>query len=117
MDGLSGGERNIIGLARVLLAEPDLMLLDEPSNHLDIAGTEWFIRCLRHSSAGFVMVSHDRHILDAVVDEIWELHGRGVTRWTGNYGEFVRQKEEALALEERRYKVQQAQIKRRMVYE
>jgi len=111
-DGLSGGERNIIGLARVLLAEPDLMLLDEPSNHLDIAGTEWFIRFLRRSPAAFVMVSHNRHLLDATVDEIWELHGRKVTRWSGNYGDFVRQKEEALALQERRYKVQQGQIKR-----
>jgi len=112
VDGLSGGERNILGLARVLLAEPDLMLLDEPSNHLDIAGTEWFIRFLRRSPAAFVMVSHDRHLLDATVDEIWELRGRRVTRWTGNYGDFVRQKEEALALQERRFRVQQGQIKR-----
>ena len=111
-DGLSGGERNIMGLARVLLSEPDLMLLDEPSNHLDIAGTEWFIRFLRRSSTAFVMVSHDRHLLDAVVDEIWEIHGARVTRWTGNYGDFVRQKEEATALQERRFKVQQSQIKR-----
>jgi ATP-binding cassette, subfamily F, member 3 len=112
VDGFSGGERNIIGLARVLLAEPDLMLLDEPSNHLDIAGVEWFIRFLRRSPAAFVMVSHDRHLLDAVVDEIWELDHRKMTTWTGNYGDFVRQKEEFLALQERRYKVQQQTIKR-----
>ncbi len=112
VDGFSGGERNIIGLARVLLAEPDLMLLDEPSNHLDIAGVEWFIRFLRRTSAAFVMVSHDRHLLDTVVDEIWELDRRRVNRWTGNYGDFVRQKEEALALQERHFQVQQAQIKR-----
>jgi len=110
--GLSGGERNILGLARVLLAEPDLMLLDEPSNHLDISGTEWFIRFLRRSSAAFVMVSHDRHLLDATVDQIWTLHGRRVTRYTGNYSDYVLQREEALALQERRYKVQQGQIRR-----
>ncbi len=112
VEGFSGGERNIIGLARVLLAEPDLMLLDEPSNHLDIAGVEWFIRFLRRSPAAFVMVSHDRHLLDTVVDEIWELDRRRVTRFTGNYGDFTRQKEEALALQERHFKVQQQLIKR-----
>ena len=112
VDGLSGGERNIIGLARVLLAEPHLMLLDEPSNHLDIAGTEWFIRFLRRTPAAFVMVSHDRHVLDAVVDEVWELSRQRVTVWTGNYGDFVQQKEESLALQERRYRTQQSQIKR-----
>jgi ATP-binding cassette subfamily F protein 3 len=112
VEGLSGGERKILGLARVLLAEPNLMLLDEPSNHLDIAGTEWFIRFLRRSPAAFVMVSHDRHLLDATVDEIWELNHGGVTRWTGNYGDFVRQKEEAVALQERQFRVQQGLIRR-----
>ena len=51
---------------------------------------------------------------DATVDEIWELSGRRVTRWAGNYGDFVRQKEEATALQERRYRVQQGQIRRLM---
>jgi len=108
----SGGERNIIGLARVLLAEPDLMLLDEPSNHLDMDGVEWFIDFLRRSKAAVVMVSHNRHVLDAVCREIWELERRKIVSWTGNYSDFQRQKAEALALQERQFKTQQRLIKR-----
>jgi ATP-binding cassette subfamily F protein 3 len=112
LDGFSGGERNVIGLARVLLAEPDVMLLDEPSNHLDMEGVEWFEEFLRRTKAAVVMVSHNRHLLDTSVDEIWELERRRITRWTGNYGEYKRLKAEALALQERQYKVQQKEIER-----
>ncbi|MBX3474209.1 MAG: ABC-F family ATP-binding cassette domain-containing protein [Planctomycetes bacterium] len=108
----SGGERNIIGLARIVLQEPELMLLDEPSNHLDMEGIEWFISFLRQTRAAVVMVSHNRHLLDATVDQIWELHGRKITQWTGNYSDFARQKQEALALQERQFKSQQRLIKR-----
>jgi ATP-binding cassette subfamily F protein 3 len=112
MEEFSGGERNVLGLARVLLAAPDVMLLDEPSNHLDMDGVEWFIGFLRRSPAAVVMVSHNRHLLDATVNEIWELDRGRVTRWTGNYGDFRRQKEEALALQERQYRTQQRLIQR-----
>ena len=84
IDGFSGGERNVIGLARVLLSSPDLMLLDEPSNHLDMEGVEWFIDFLRRSKAAFLMVSHNRHLLDATVRTVWwnapEAHGPATTR-------------------------------------
>jgi len=112
ISSFSGGERNIIGLARIVLQEPELMLLDEPSNHLDMEGIEWFISFLRQSKAAVVMVSHNRHLLDATVGEIWELHGRKITRWTGAYSDFQRQKEEAIALQERQFKTQQRLIKR-----
>ncbi|MCA8919375.1 MAG: ABC-F family ATP-binding cassette domain-containing protein, partial [Planctomycetes bacterium] len=112
IETFSGGERNIIGLARILLQEPDLMLLDEPSNHLDMDGIEWFIQFIRNTRAGVLMVSHNRHMLDATTTEIWELHGRKITRWAGNYSDFARQKAEALALQERQYKSQQRLIKR-----
>lgn len=112
IETFSGGERNIIALARIVLQEPELMLLDEPSNHLDMEGIEWFISFLRQSKAAVVMVSHNRHLLDATVDQIWELHGRKVTPWTGGYSDFQRQKAEALALQERQFKSQQRLIKR-----
>lgn len=112
IESFSGGERNIIGLARILLQKPDLMLLDEPSNHLDMDGIEWFIQFMRNTTAAVLMVSHNRHMLDATTTEIWELHGRRLTRWSGNYSAFQAQKAEALALQERQYKSQQRLIKR-----
>ncbi|MHC4548254.1 MAG: ribosomal protection-like ABC-F family protein [Planctomycetota bacterium] len=112
VESFSGGERNVIGLARVLLAEPDVMLLDEPSNHLDMEGVEWFIDLLRQTDAAVVMVSHNRHLLDATVGRLWELDRRRITSWTGNYSAYRRQKEEALALQARRYKVQQREVER-----
>lgn len=112
IDGFSGGERNVIGLARVLLSEPDLMLLDEPSNHLDMEGVEWFIDFLRRSKAAVVMVSHNRHLLDATTREIWELVHQGITSWPGNYCDFQRLEAEARARQQRQYKVQQRLIQR-----
>ncbi|MBL9085768.1 MAG: ABC-F family ATP-binding cassette domain-containing protein [Planctomycetia bacterium] len=112
LEVFSGGERNVIGLARVLLSEPDVMLLDEPSNHLDMDGVEWFIELVRRTPAAVVMVSHNRHLLDATVDEIWEVARGKVTVWTGNYGDYQRQKAEALALQERQWKAQQRLIRR-----
>jgi ATPase subunit of ABC transporter with duplicated ATPase domains len=108
----SGGERSVLGLARVLLAEPDVLLLDEPSNHLDMEGVEWFIEFLAECAGAVVMVSHNRHLLDASVDVIWEVGGGRVTPWTGSYADYVRQKEEARALQERRFEVQQRLIRR-----
>ena len=108
----SGGERNVIGLARVLLSDPDVMLLDEPSNHLDMEGVEWFLDFVRRSKAVVVMVSHNRHLLDATAEAIWEVRGGRVTPWTGNYGDYQRQKAEALALQERQWKSQQRLIRR-----
>ena len=112
LSSFSGGERNIIGLARVLLEQPDVLLLDEPTNHLDMDGLEWFIDFVRKSKTSIVLVSHDRHMLDAVATEIWELRNGRITQWTGNYSDYQRQKAEADALQERQFRVQQRLIKR-----
>jgi len=112
IESFSGGERNVLGLARVLLAEPDVMLLDEPSNHLDMEGVEWFIEFLRRADAAVVVVSHNRWLLDAAVDCIWELERAKVTPWTGNYTAYRKLKAEALALQERQYRNQQRTIER-----
>jgi ATP-binding cassette subfamily F protein 3 len=112
IEGFSGGERNAIGLARVLLSEPDVMLLDEPSNHLDMEGVEWFLDFVRRCPSAVVMVSHNRHLLDATVGRIWEVRSGSVVPWTGNFSDFQRQKAEALALQERQYETQQRLIDR-----
>ncbi len=108
----SGGERNVLGLARALLAEPDVLLLDEPSNHLDMEGTEWFATFVRHCSAAVVMVSHNRYLLDDCADTIWEVRGPRVTSWTGNYTSFREQRALADARQERLHRTQQREIER-----
>ena len=108
----SGGERSVLGLARVLLQEPDVLLLDEPSNHLDMEGVEWFVEFLAECAGAVVMVSHNRHLLDASVDVVWEVGGGRVTPWTGAYSDYVRQKEEKRALQERQFEVQQRLVRR-----
>jgi len=112
LDGFSGGERNVIGLARVLLQRPDVLLLDEPTNHLDLDGIAWFEDFVRHTDAAVLMVSHNRHVLDTCVHEIWELDRGRVVRWAGNYTTFRRLKAEAVALQERQYKAQKKTVER-----
>jgi len=112
LEGFSGGERNVIALARVLLSSPDVMLLDEPTNHLDMDGVEWFLEFLRRSPAAVVMVSHNRHLLDATVDEIWEVARGRVRAAAGNYSEYQERKAEEEALRERQWKSQQRLIAR-----
>jgi ATP-binding cassette subfamily F protein 3 len=112
LGSFSGGERNVIGLARALLAEPDVMLLDEPSNHLDMEGVEWFAEFARSTPSAVVMVSHNRHLLDETAREIWEVGGGKVTPYAGNYSQYRRLEAEARALQERRYEVQRRLVER-----
>lgn len=107
---LSGGEQNRLLLARLLLAEPDLMLLDEPSNHLDIEATEWLEDYLSRSPAAMVLVSHDRYFLDRVTNRTLELFRGTVDAYAGNFSAYWRQKEERLLVQRRTYERQQTAI-------
>ena len=114
LEAFSGGERNVIALARAIVGSPDVLLLDEPTNHLDLDAIEWFIQFLRGCGGAVVMVSHDRHLLDATVHEIWELeHGR-LASTKGGYSEYQQEKAERIARQERQWKVQQRLIDRLM---
>ena len=109
---LSGGQKNMGALARVLLQAADLLLLDEPSNHLDIAATEWLEGFLRDYSGTVVLVSHDRYFLDRVVDEIVELEHQALQRYRGNYSAYVEAKAVRLEQQRKAYERQQAEIGR-----
>jgi len=109
---LSGGQRKLVGLAARAVGRPDLLLLDEPDNHLDLAGKEYLERFVRAYDGGVVLVSHDRYLLDLVVDEIVELEGGRLTRFPGNYSEYAIEKEHQRAQQERRYADQQKEIRR-----
>ena len=109
---LSGGEQNRLMLAKLLLAEPDVMLLDEPSNHLDIEGTEWLEEFLAGSTAAMVLVSHDRYFLDKVTNHTLELFHGTVERYPGNFSAYWRQKSERLLVQRRTYEKQQIEIEK-----
>ena len=110
MVSLSGGEQNRLMLAKLLLAEPDVMLLDEPSNHLDIAATEWLEEFLGGNSAAMVVVSHDRYFLDRVTTHTLELFRGTVDSYVGNFSAYWQQKDERLLVSRRTYEKQQIEI-------
>jgi len=86
----SGGQQSRMMLAKLLLESPDLMLLDEPSNHLDIETTAWLENYLSRQLVAMVVVSHDRYFLDKVVTKIWELHEGKIDAYPGNYSQYWR---------------------------
>jgi len=109
---LSGGEQKLVGLAALAVRSPELLLLDEPDNHLDLEGKQHLEQFLRAYPGGVVLVSHDRYLLDLVVDKILELEGGVLRRFTGNYSEYAIEKEELRAQQEHRYADQQKEIRR-----
>src|SRR5438045_8543632 len=96
MTQFSGGQQNRLLLARLLLAEPDVMLLDEPSNHLDIDATEWLEDFLIDSEQAILVVSHDRYFLDRVTNRTLELYQGTVESYPGNFAQYKRMKSEGL---------------------
>jgi ATP-binding cassette subfamily F protein 3 len=107
---LSGGQQNRLLLARLLLAEPDLMLLDEPSNHLDIDATEWLEKFLIESDQAILVVSHDRYFLDRVTNRTLELYQGTVDSYPGNFTQYKKLKAERLEVQRRTYEKQQEEI-------
>jgi len=82
LGALSGGQKKLVGLARLLLAQPSVLLLDEPDNHLDLAGKAYLERLILEYPGAVVIVSHDRYLLDAIVTHITELEdGRRPMAW------------------------------------
>ena len=112
VDVLSGGQKKMVALAAQAMNQPDLLLLDEPDNHLDLKGKMYLEQFLRNYNGGIVLVSHDRYLLDLVVDEITELEGGILARFPGNYSEYAVEKEHQRALQEQRFADQQKEISR-----
>ncbi len=109
---LSGGQKKLIGLARLLLANPSVLLLDEPDNHLDMPGKAFLEKLINDYDGAVVIISHDRYILDAVASHIAEIEDGKITTFTGNYTEYIVDKEERLARQEELFRVQQREIGR-----
>jgi len=109
---LSGGQKKLVGLARLLITQPDLLLLDEPDNHLDLEGKAFLERFIRDYDGGVIIVSHDRYLLDLVVDEIVELEGGQLTHYPGSYSEYAFEKQMRLLRQQQLYQAQQKEVAR-----
>jgi ATP-binding cassette subfamily F protein 3 len=118
MERLSGGQRKLVGLARCLLAQPDILLLDEPDNHLDMSRKGMLESMIRDFDGAVVIISHDRYLLDETVTIIAEMEPAPnesvarIKRWEGNYSSYVTQKELALLRQQQTYTAQQKEIER-----
>jgi ATP-binding cassette subfamily F protein 3 len=107
---LSGGWIMRAHLARLLVMEPDLLLLDEPTNHLDLLALLWLQNYLKNYSGALLLISHDRQFMDELVQTVYEIANQKLHSYTGNYTDYLRQKEERYEQQAAAYKNQQKEI-------
>ena len=111
VEEMSGGWAMRVALARILLAEPDLILLDEPTNHLDLDSLVWLEEYLVRTTSSLMLVSHDRVFLDRVVHRLLELENGRLTSYPGNFQRYLKEKEKRLQSQWAAYRHQQEQIR------
>jgi ATP-binding cassette subfamily F protein 3 len=116
VETFSGGQQSRLMLAKLLLAAPDVMLLDEPSNHLDITATRWLEGYLVKQQEAMLIVSHDRYFLDRVVTKIFELHDGRLTPYPGNYRAYARLRQERYELQLKTWEAQREYILKQEEY-
>lgn len=109
---LSGGQRKKTALAKTLIADTDLLILDEPTNHLDIEMIEWMENYLTRANVTLLMVTHDRHFLDQVCNDILEIENGNLYHYRGKYDYYLEKKAERIAVENAEYdKLKQLYLK------
>jgi ATP-binding cassette subfamily F protein 3 len=116
VETFSGGQQSRLMLAKLLLSGPDVLLLDEPSNHLDIAATRWLESYLADQSEAMLIVSHDRFFLDRVVTKVFELNAGRIASYPGNYEAYTRQRHERYERELKAWEAQRDYIARQEEY-
>ena len=108
----SGGQRTKIAFIKLLLSKPDILFLDEPTNHLDIVAIEWLENYLKNYPKAVVIVSHDRMFINKIVDKIYEIEYGTMTKYSGDYEFFERQKRINYERQLKDFEFQQKEIKR-----
>ena len=116
IETFSGGQQSRLMLAKLLLAAPDVMLLDEPSNHLDIDTTRWLEDYLSKQPEAMLIVSHDRYFLDRVVTKVFEMSSNRITSYPGNFKQYWRLREERYEQDLRAYESQKEYIEKQEEY-
>jgi len=120
MDGdvgaLSGGWKMRVALARILLMRPDLMLLDEPSNHLDLESLIWLEEFLKGYDGALMMTSHDREFMDRIVGKIVEIDGGALTTYSGNYEFYEQQRAQTERQQQAQFERQQAMLAKELKF-
>ena len=107
---LSGGQRTKVRIGKLLLEKPDILLLDEPTNYLDAGHIEWLKRYLTEYENAFILISHDIPFVNSVVNLIYHMDNRKLTRYVGNYDKFLEVYEMKKAQLEAAYNRQQKEI-------
>jgi ATP-binding cassette subfamily F protein 3 len=116
VETFSGGQQSRLMLAKLLLAAPDVMLLDEPNNHLDIGATRWLEDYLAAQHEAMLIVSHDRYFLNKVVTKVCEMHSTRITTYPGNYQQYVRLRQERYEKDLKAWEAQQEYIDKQEEY-
>jgi ATP-binding cassette subfamily F protein 3 len=116
VDTFSGGQQSRLMLAKMLLATPDVMLLDEPNNHLDIGATRWLEDYLVKQPEAMLVVSHDRYFLDRVVNQVFELAGGRLATYPGNYQAYWQLRQERYEHQLKTWEAQQEYIAKQEEY-
>jgi ATP-binding cassette subfamily F protein 3 len=109
---LSGGEKKLVNLARLLLQSPDLLLLDEPDNHLDLESKQWLEEFIREYPGTVMIISHDRYLLDRTVKKIYQLEDGQIDVYIGNYTFYAEERRRRLIQRHELYTQQQDELKR-----
>ena len=110
-DMLSGGEKTRVNLARLLLEKTEILLLDGPTNHLDLKSVEWLEAYINRFKGTVLTISHDRYFLDQVADRIVEIHEGHGELYSGNYSFYMEEKQARFDLQMKQYEQEQAKLK------
>ena len=112
LTNFSGGQRAKIILGKLLLEEPDLLIMDEPTNFLDVSHVEWLTKYLKAYTKAYIVVSHDASFINDISTNIFALENREITRYRGNYEYYLKEREIRMGSYEKAYINQQKQVKK-----